>query len=233
MGHDDFDLTDLAGYLHLTPQQVERLANREKLPGRKVGGNWRFARAEIHHWMEDQLGLVDDDQLVRMEANLRRTESATRAIVVTELLRVETIATPINGRTKGSVIRSMTKLATDAGFLWDPTEMAIAVQRRESLHSTAIDNGVALLHPRRPMPDIVAEGFLALGVSPQGIPFGGKQLTDLFFLIGSVDDRSHLRTLARLSRLVSDTALLDAIRHALDATAIYDLIRDTESNLDA
>jgi len=232
MAHEDFNVAELAAYLHLTPQQVERLANREKLPGRKVGGSWRFARAEIHHWMEDQLGLVDDGELARMEANLQRTESVAGPVVITELLRVEAISTPLDGRTKGSVIRSMTELAADVGFLWDPTEMAAAVQKREELHSTAIDNGVAFLHPRRPMPNIMAEGFLALGVSRQGIPFGGKHLTDLFFLIGSVDDRSHLRTLARLSRFVTDIALLDSIRQAPDSPTIHDLIRTAETILD-
>ena len=50
------------------------------------------------------------------------------------------------------------------------------------MHSTALDNGVALLHPRRPMPAILAEAVLALGITPGGIPFGsGGSLTDIFF----------------------------------------------------
>ena len=36
MSADDFDIDSLAAYLHLTPQQVARLADRGKLPGRKV-----------------------------------------------------------------------------------------------------------------------------------------------------------------------------------------------------
>jgi len=232
MANDDFDIAELASYLHLTPQQVERLATRARLPGRRVAGSWRFARAEIHHWMEDRLGLVDDEELARMEANLTRHAPTDETVHVSQYLRIEAIATPLHGRTKGSVIRAMAELAANAGLLWDPDELAKAVQRREELHSTAIDNGVALLHPRRPMPDIIADGFLALGVTPQGIPFGGgAQLTDLFFLIASLDDRSHLRTLARLSRLVSNEFLLDEIRQAGSPESIHQLMKDAESEL--
>ena len=71
MSDDDFDLERLAAYLHLDPAQVARLADRGKLPGRKVQGDWRFARAEIHQWLESRIGLSDDDELVQMESILR------------------------------------------------------------------------------------------------------------------------------------------------------------------
>ncbi len=55
------DLDGLAAFLHLTPAQVGRLADRGKLPGRKVGGQWRFSPAEIHHWMEQRIGLSGEE----------------------------------------------------------------------------------------------------------------------------------------------------------------------------
>ena len=68
MRREDFDLDSLAAYLHVTPQQVERLASRGKVPGRKVGGQWRFSSPEIHHWMEERMGLLEDDELQRVES---------------------------------------------------------------------------------------------------------------------------------------------------------------------
>ena len=56
-------------------------------------------------------------------------------------------------------------------------------------------------------------------------------MTDVFFLICSVDDQGHLRALARLSRLISDGSLLDAIRQSEGATAAYDLIVQHEQQL--
>jgi len=233
MANKDFDIDSLAAYLHLTPQQVMRMADRGKLPGRKIAGRWRFSEAEIHHWLEDRIGLSDDDQLVQVENVLdRHRGDAEETVSISDMLPVEAIAVPLIGRTRSSIIQKMADLAAETGLLWDPVKMAEAVRDRENLHPTALDNGVALLHPRRPMGSILAEAFLALGRTHQGIPFGGQRgsLTDVFFLICSTDDRGHLRTLARLSRLLSDASFLDGIRSAAGPVEMRECIvrRETE-----
>lgn len=235
MDYEDFTIDTLAAYLHLTPQQITRLADRGRVPGRKVGGQWRFSQAEIHHWMEQRMGLLDEEELSQVESVLQR--EAQRAgdapISVTQLLPVEAIAVPLPARTRRSVIQSMVDLLAESGLLWDPTAMAEAVLAREDMQPTAMDNGVALLHPRRPMASILAEPLLALGITGQGIPFGGARgvLTDVFFLICSVEDRGHLNVLARISRLISDESLLAQLRAAPDAAAVRKAIADREAEL--
>jgi PTS system nitrogen regulatory IIA component len=234
MAEKDFDINSLARYLHLTPAQVSRLVERGKLPGRKVAGQWRFSRAEIHHWLEDRIGLSDEDELLQMEGVLRRSkDTPERFPPLCKLLPLEAIAVPLQARTRGSVITAMAELAASTGLLWDPERMADAVRARENLHPTALDSGVALLHPRRPMPAILAESVLALGITASPIPFGGGRhgLTDTFFLICATDDRAHLRILARLSRLVADPAFLEAMRAAADAQEVHQLIEHFESQL--
>ena len=111
--------------------------------------------------------------------------------------------------------------------------MADAIKAREELQSTAMDNGVAILHPRRPQVGILAESFLALGITSQGIPFGGsRHLTDIFWLVCSTDDRSHLKTLARLSRLMVHDTFLDDLRACDGPTAVKSCIAEYESRLD-
>jgi len=233
MPHDAFDTDGLARFLHLSPKQVERAAERGNLPGRKVGGQWRFSRAEIHHWMEDRMGLLDDEELAQVEGalNRRRTEHDD-PLSVAQMLPVEAIAVPLIARTRTSVIHAVCELAASTGLLWDAKKMAEAVLAREDLMSTALDSGVALLHPRRPLPAILAEPLLALGITSQGIPFGGSAaLTDVFFLIGSTDDRTHLQTLARISRLIGDGELLPQLRAAEDPAAVHALIAEREKGL--
>jgi PTS system nitrogen regulatory IIA component len=233
MSHEDFDLEGLAAYLHLTPQQVERLAVRGKVPGRKVAGQWRFSQAEVHHWMEEQMGLLEDDELVRVENVLARTAADDTAIVIAEMLLPEAVGVPLEARTRNSAILAMAQLAAGSGLLWDPEKMAAAVRAREDLQSTALDNGVALLHPRRPLASILSQPVLALGIAPSGIPFGGsKRLTDVFFLVCSTDDRTHLRTLARLSRLIGNEDFLQALRSAQDAGAVRRAVADFENQLE-
>jgi PTS system nitrogen regulatory IIA component len=210
------------------------MADRGQLPGRKIAGSWRFSEAEIHHWLEERIGLSDDGELVEVENVLdRHAGQDSAAVTISDMLPIEAIAVPLQGRTRGSVIQKMAVLAAQTGLLWDPEKMAQAVRDRESLHPTALDNGVALLHPRRPLPSILAEAFLALGRTYHGIPFGGGSgnLTDVFILICSTDDRVHLRTLARLSRLLGDASFLDGLRQADDPASLRAWVVQREAQL--
>jgi len=236
MPQSDFDVEGLARYLHVSPAQVSKMAERGTLPGRKIAGEWRFAKPEIHHWLEDRIGAGDNADLAQVQELLDEAAKSREptTVRISELLLPEAIAIPLPARTRSSVITAMIDAASQAGLLWDITAMAEAVRVRESLHPTALDNGVALLHPRRPLPHVIAEPFLALGITQQGIPFGSEsgQLTDVFFLICSIDDSQHLRTLARLSRLIGAEGFLPSLRGAGDAAAVLDLIRRHEDALD-
>jgi PTS system nitrogen regulatory IIA component len=233
MADNDFDIEGLARYLHITPQQVDRLVSRGQIPARRVGGKWRFSPAEIHHWMEDRMGILEDSELQLVEDALVRADNLEATdISIARMLQPETINVSLRGRTKDSIIQEMCHLAANTGLLWDIDTMMDAVRAREQLQSTAMDTGVALLHPRRPLANVLAEPVLALGISGQGIPFGGSsRLTDVFFLIGSCEDRGHLRTLARLSRLICDETFLPELRAATDAQAVYELCCEAEQRL--
>ncbi|MCC6491636.1 MAG: PTS sugar transporter subunit IIA [Pirellulales bacterium] len=230
MPEETFDIASLAPYLHMMPAQVARLAERGKLPGRRVAGQWRFNQAEINQWLEQRIGLSDDDELAVMETNLRRDEgAAARAIDFAELLLPEAIAVPLAARTRSSAIRVMCQLAAATGMLWDVEKMTEAVTQREAMSPTALEHGVALLHPRRPQPSILGQAVLALGVTGSGIPFGGGRLTDVFFLICATSDHEYLRILARLSRMAHDQPWVELLRTAADAAAARQLVLDRDA----
>ena len=234
MADEDFDISSLAAHLHMLPAQISKLADRNKIPARRIGGQWRFSRAEIHHWLEDRIGLSNANELAKMETNLERTDTAGELgeVSITTLLPVETIAIPLAARTRGSVISAMSELAASTGMLWDPGKMAEAVAAREAMHPTALDIGVALLHPRRPQASILGEAVLALGITGQGLPFGGTGgLTDIFFLIAATNDHEHLRILARISRMISDPEWLAKLRASSDSLAAHELLATRDSEL--
>jgi len=236
MPQTDFDTESLAEYLHVSPMQIQKLAERGTVPGRKIAGQWRFSKGEIHHWLEERIGAAGEADLMHVQELLDQAAAEYEAatVAISELLLPEAIAIPLAARTRNSVINAMAELAAKTGLLWDSAEMAEAVQAREKLHPTALDNGVALLHPRRPLAQILAQPFLALGRTSSGIPFGSEtgQLTDIFFLICSVDDSQHLRTLARLSRLISSPGFLDALRAAASPAETIRVVHDFERKLD-
>ncbi len=229
---EDFDVSALAAYLHITPDQVLKLVKQGKLPARRVAGQLRFSEAEIHHWLEDRIGVSDESQLVKVEEALQRSEPQYPNWTIASLCPPERIAVPLESRTRGSAIRDMCALATEGGLMWDAPAMAQAVLAREELHPTALDNGVALLHPRRPQTSILADSVLALGIARQPLAFaGGGQLTDIFFLICSYDDASHLRILARLSRLIAVPEMLEQLRSVSSAAEAHGVLTDAEQTL--
>ena len=232
---EEFTVEELASYLHWTPMQVVKLASREKLPGRKVAGQWRFNEVEIHHWIEDEIGRADDEALVRVEAILERAETRetgrAEPIHLEKLIPVECVLVGTRSRSKRSIVTEICEHCADAGWIWDPEQMSDAILAREELHTTALENGVALLHPRRPLPSILADRFVTLAISTTGIPFGGPRgaLTDIFFLLGSTDDGIHLRVLARLSRLFALPGFLTQLRQVESEGQALDLIQEMDA----
>jgi excisionase family DNA binding protein len=45
---------DVAEYLKVTERTIYRLAAAKKIPAFKVGGSWRFSRADIEAWIKQQ-----------------------------------------------------------------------------------------------------------------------------------------------------------------------------------
>ncbi len=230
------DVSDLARYLHLTPDQINRRLKKGDIPGRKVGGQWEFNEAEIHHWLEIQIGLVDPDEKDRLQRVLdARAEASSEPteFQLSTLCPPSAVGVPLAGRSRSKVIRAMCDLAAGTGMLWDPVAMAEAVAAREAIYPTVLQCGVALLHPRRPQPTILGDSVMAMGVSPTPIAFADSgQLVDVYFLLCSYDDSIHLRTLAKVSRLISDPAFLPALRAAVDPTDAWEVLQRSEDELD-
>lgn len=226
MNSETMDVEQLAAYLRRDVREVGKLANRGHLPGRKVGGVWRFARAEINHWIETQLPDYSEEQLTHLE---RHDES--QPLLATFLSR-DSIAVPMRGTTKSAVLRELVRLADESCHVYDDEALLEAVRTREELASTALPTGVAIPHPRRPLPTALGDAVIAYGRSPSGIPFGGKgMLTDLFFLVACRDDRTHLSVLARLTRVLQVPGFLDDLRQSETAVESYEKIVAAEQEL--
>jgi len=50
---------EVAGYLKVTERTIYRLAAAKKIPAFKVGGSWRFSRADIDAWIKQQSSPAD------------------------------------------------------------------------------------------------------------------------------------------------------------------------------
>jgi len=209
------------------------LAEKEILKGRKVQGKWTFALPDVVLWVENEMTRLAEEETAQLEEVVASGEEAAEEVALASLLDDVAIDLQFGAKTKASVLRDITRLAEKTGKLWDAEQMAEALREREEMASTALDVGAAILHPRRPQSDILAEDFLALGISRSGVPFGGgfNNLTDVFFLLCCQTDASYLRALGRLARVLRRPDFLDSLRNCADAYEVKKLIVAAEKEL--
>lgn len=233
MDRETMDLEQLASYLHRDARELHKLANRGHLPGTKIGGEWRFASAEIHYWLETQIPDYNDAELTALETGARRGAVECEPLLAT-LLSEATMSVPLVAGTKASVMREMVTVAEQTFQIYDPDALLAALKQREELGSTAQECGVALLHPHRPLADTVqGEAVIAYGRTTRGLPFGADRgaLSDIFFLVCCRDRATHVRVLARLARLVLRPGFITQLRDAESAREAYQVIVAAEREL--
>jgi len=231
MSSEVMDLEQLAAYLRRDAREVMKLASRGHLPGQRIGSGWRFHRAEINHWIETQMHAYTEQELAALEAG--RT-TAEEEVLVSSLLPESCVSVPLPSRTRDSVLRQLVRVAEHSWQVYDPEVVLDAVRHREEMASTALGSGVAIPHPHRPLPNtVLGDHVIAYGRTASPIPFGAARggLTDIFFLVCCRDDRTHLKVLARLSRLFLRPSFLDELRAAETAPETWEVIAAAERDL--
>jgi PTS system nitrogen regulatory IIA component len=224
MGNDVMDLQQLATFLGRDARELGKMANRGHLPGRKVGGEWRFAAAEIQNWVESEMPGWTEQELQGID----HISAAGFNPIIASLIPRECIDLNFSARTKTSAIRALVTLADNSGRVWDTDAIRAAVERREELGTTAWPGGFATPHPHRRLPQVQGESVIAFARSPGGLPFGARGMTDLFFLICCTDNRQHLRVLSRLSRILRRDGFVDELRAAEAPADVLRLLEAAE-----
>jgi nitrogen PTS system EIIA component len=231
MPHGFMNLPELACFIGMDIRHVERMAQRGEIPCQKVSGQFRFNRAEITEWLQQRMVSSPETHMESTDAGMtaQRQTGADEAIV-TPLLCQRAVAPNLAARTRKSVLKELVALAQETELVYDAETLLEALEQREELCSTAMEEGVAMPHPRRPLPYAIAEPILVVGHTSQGIGFGAPdgRLTDLFFMTCSKDDRHHLHVLARLCRMLHGSDLAVKIREAAAPEEIVDLMRQRE-----
>lgn len=231
MASETMTVDELAAYLQRDAREVGKLASRGVLPGYKVGGQWRFARTEINHWVATQLPSYTEKELSALERSGART--GDRELLLADLLTAETVSVPLAASTKASLLRELVALAEQSWVVYDAAAILESVRAREEMAPTLLPNGVAIPHLKRPLPAALGEPVMAYARTASPLPFGGPrgETADLFFLVLSRDDATHLRVLARLTRVLLQPGLLDQLRAIESGPDSLSLLLDTEARL--
>jgi excisionase family DNA binding protein len=67
-----FTIRELSEHLRVHPTTIYRLLRQGRLPGFRVGSNWRFSREAIEQWEREQAGRAPASPPRRRRARRRR-----------------------------------------------------------------------------------------------------------------------------------------------------------------
>jgi PTS system nitrogen regulatory IIA component len=150
---------------------------------------------------------------------------------LTDLLSPERVAIRHNDEAhpldKGGALRALADMLAHGPI--DARQVERVLAEREQLQSTGIGEGVAIPHGALPQLDTQ---YATLLIVPEGVEFAaidGAPVNILFAVIGPKRATGeHLKTLARVSRLLRNKAFRDRLVGAPDAPTVYGLIEAEE-----
>lgn len=153
---------------------------------------------------------------------------------LTEILTPDRILVDGQGtsiRDKDASLVEMGKLIASAAGL-DETAVYQLLLEREKLQSTGIGDGVAIPHASTDKATLQVAGLI---ICPSGLEFESIDGEPVRILFGVVCSRratgEHLKTLARISRLLRDASNRNRLISSKDAAEAYALIQTKDAGM--
>ena len=233
MSREILTLKQAAEHVHLEANELRHVAQRGEIAAEKRGDEWYFEHRALDEWAQRNLLAAGEKDLraqhrVMMDEN-RRADRADWGVA--GLFDEGMIDLSLRAKTKAGVLRDMTDLAERGGKVYDPEGLFKELVAREEAASTAIGEGLALLHPRFHDPYLFEESFVAYGRIDRPVFFGAADgaATRHFFLICSTDHEQHLHILARLAILAHGTGLMERLETVETPEEAIAAVRDCEA----
>ena len=223
-------IKQLAEYLSVNDRTVLKLVSDGALPGVKVGSQWRFRKAMIDTWLDDQMLGVMPRHLDMPGAK----DSPRRMLELASCFQPGHIIPDLAARTRNTVIQELAALADHLGLVRDKTWFAGALIQRENVMPSAMGNGIAFLHTLRRNPEQVARPFMVLGRSRPGVDFDAwdGNPTHLFFVLGLKFEELYLPWLHKLSQMFAREEAVRTLLDAPDADSIFLAVAEAERRLE-
>ncbi len=134
---------------------------------------------------------------------------------IRDLLQDSLVIEEVGAKDKSGVLAEFAALLKSAGTIRDDAELVRVLLEREALGSTGIGDGIAIPHGKMAG---ISGMIVAFARSREGIDYQSldRKPVHLFFLLVTPVDRpgDHLKTLARVSRILRNPQLREQLKHA-------------------
>jgi fructose-specific phosphotransferase system IIA component len=149
---------------------------------------------------------------------------------LTRILQPDAIKLPLESDQKQQAIYELTDLLCEQAHIQAVDELKQAIWQRELTRTTGIGHGIAIPHGKTNGCDSLV---MAIGKAGKPIDFSAidGQPVELIFLLASPADQTgpHIQALAAISRMLTDVALRNQLKHAQSPAELYQIIADHET----
>ena len=172
------------------------------------------------------------EQLIERE-RVTRVYGEARKVGISRFTDLELMIVPLKGITPEEVLSELARRMEQEGFIPDAQELVELALQRESIVSTAVDQGIAFPHVR----GVEGGGLtMAVGIHKKGIKFGGpgRTLTRIFFfmVIPTATSAFYLKLVSELARIFKDKEVRDAFLSVKSEEELWKLlIKSTRKNI--
>lgn len=217
-------LKELAEYLRVNERTILRMLHNGKIQGAKMGGQWRFNGSQIDKVFFPTTPIGEDD--VPLSVLTRPLIGTT----VSRMMDTERIIMDLQGQDGNSVIAELTSHRIFNNLVLDVHDLREKCLARESVLSTGVGNGVAIPHPRDPVPTLRVPACVIYGYSKNGIDFNASdgQPVHHFFLLCSQNIELHLHLMGCMARLLRDENFMQSLPKADTPEEIIKLVMEHE-----
>ena len=153
---------------------------------------------------------------------------------IKDILAPESMIMALKATNKEDAIKEMADLEVKTDIVNDEDEFIKSIWARENESTTGIGEGIAMPHARN---KTINKARVLFAKSEKGIDYNSLdgQPVHLFFMITAPDgaDNTHLEALAKLSGLLIDPDLVNALKKAQTPEEVIQLFEDAEKQKDA
>ncbi|MEZ4524944.1 MAG: PTS sugar transporter subunit IIA [Desulfobacterales bacterium] len=220
-------IDEVAQYLDLPAGTLKRWVRQGRIPIQKSGDGYVFKKSVLEKWAESHNLLFSDSEKNSVSAAQPEQEN------LLPVMRRGDIFYDLAGHDTETVLQSAVDRMdhlTEA----ERTELCLHLLDRERLTSTGIGKGIAIPHPRTPMPEIIGRPLIFTCFPEHPVAFNAVDRKAVFvlFILLSPSSRCHLHLLSRLSFCLREDSFVQFLRTKPQAEEIYARIADAEARLD-
>lgn len=211
---------ELADYIKLNEKTVIKMAQNGKLPGVKIGNQWRFHLEAIDSCLQKEIVSSSEAELDSI------IKTATNIIPLSRLTSQELIRLDLSAKDVDGVLTELAEMAYMKGLTPSQEYLYEELKKREKMLSTAVGNGVAVPHPRHPSPQLFMKPKIIIARSTKGIEYDTPDAKPvyIFFMTCAPNEFVHLRLLAKISKLLRAQNTVERFMCAEDKAHIIQVL---------